>query len=170
LDWLTRAVVVGVLTLTLVGTLFFTAQEQPLRVLFGFESEEGFLTRRLGWYAVAVQQINQELPEGSVVLFLWEPRSYRCEVDCLPDALLDRWLHTVYLHGYDSDSIATAWRGEGITHVLLHRTGLNSILEAQFDPVTPEALEALDRLQDKHLILMEGFGSAYELYRWKESS
>jgi 4-amino-4-deoxy-L-arabinose transferase-like glycosyltransferase len=168
LDWLTRAVVVGVLTLTLIGTLLAAARDQPLQVLLGFESEEDFLARRLGWYAAAIEQINQELPEESVVLFLWEPRSYHCAKDCLPDALLDRWLHTIYLHGRNSDSVASAWREEGITHVLLHRAGLDLILEAQFDPVLPEDLDLLDRLQDEHLSLMESFGSAYELYRLKD--
>jgi hypothetical protein len=161
---------VGVLTLTLVGTLLSTAREQPLRVLLGFEREEGFLTRRLGWYAAAVQHINRELPEGSKVLFLWEPRSYRCAVDCLPDALLDRWLHTIYLNGHNSDSVADAWRAEGVTHVLLHRTGLDLVLQEQFDPVTPEDLEVLDSLKDEHLMLLESFGSAYELYRLREGS
>jgi hypothetical protein len=170
LDWLVKAIVLGVLALTLVGTLLATAREQPFSVLLGFESEEDFLRRRLGWYAVAIEHINQELPEGSVVLFLWETRSYHCARTCLPDALLDRWLHTIHLHGRDSDRIASAWRQAGVTHVLLHRTGLELILEAQFDPVTPEDLEILGRFQDRHLILMERFGSAYELYRLTESS
>jgi hypothetical protein len=166
--WVARAVVVGVLVLTLVGVVLSTVREQPLPVLLGFESEADFLGRQLGWYAVAIEQINQELPERSVVLFLWEPRSYRCAMDCRPDALLDRWLHTVHLHGYASESIASAWRREGVTHVLLHRTGLEMILEARFDPVTPRDLEALERLRDEQLILMESFGSAYELYRLTE--
>jgi hypothetical protein len=91
-------------------------------------------------------------------------------VDCLPDALLDRWLHAIHLHGPDSDSIADAWRVEGVTHVLLHRTGLDLVVQEQFDPLTPEDLGVLDRLKDDHLILLESFGSAYELYRLKESS
>lgn len=169
IGWLTRVIVAGVLALTLVGVLLFTVQGQPLRVLLGLESEEDFLTRRLGWYYVAVERINEELAADAVVLFLWEPRSYHCTVDCRPDALLDRWLHTTHLYGYDADAIATAWRADGVTHVLLYRVGLEHILEAEFDPVTPDDVRVLDELQTSHLTFMEDFGSTYELYRLEQA-
>jgi hypothetical protein len=165
IGWLARVIIAGVLTLTLVGVLLSTVQGQPLRVLLGFESEEDFLTRRLGWYYVAVERINEKLAANAVVLFLWEPRSYHCTVDCRPDALLDRWLHTTHLYGYDADAIAAAWRADGVTHVLLYRVGLEHILEAKFDPVIPDDLRVLDELAATHLTLIEDFGSTYELYR-----
>lgn len=165
LGWLARAVIVGVLALTLIGTLLSTVQEQPLKVLLGFESREEFLTRRLGWYYPTIQHLNENLPSESTVLFLWEPRTYHCSADCRPDALLDRWLHAIHLYGHDSGTIADAWREDGITHVLLHRAGLNHILEADFDPVTKIDLRVLDKLQTEHMTLAETFGSAYELYR-----
>jgi hypothetical protein len=169
LGWLARAVVVGVLALTGVGALISTVQGQPLGVLSGFESREEFLTRRLGWYHLAVEHLNQELSADTVVLFLWETRSYRCQTTCWPDALLDRWLHTTYLYGYDADAIAAAWWAEGVTHVLLHRTGLDFVVADQFDPVTLEDLQALEELTARHLTLVEDFGSAYELYRLEEA-
>jgi hypothetical protein len=167
LAWLARAVVVGVLALTLVGTLLSTVQQRPLEVLLGFESRDDFLTRRLGWYHAAVEYINHELPPEAVVLFLWEPRPYHCQVDCRPDALLDRFLHTTHLYGHDADDIAAVWCAEGVTHVLLHRAGLEFILEAQFDPITPNDQRVLDELVARHLTPVEDFGSAYELY-WLE--
>jgi hypothetical protein len=165
LGWVVRAVVSVVLAVTLVGTLLETVRERPLQVLFGFESRDDFLARRLGWHYLAAKTINTELPEGSAVLFLWEPRSYHCEIDCRPDALLDRWLHTVHLHGHDADAIAQAWRSEGVTHVLLHRAGLDHVIDAGFDPIAAEDLALLETLRAEYLGLARTFGTAYELYR-----
>ncbi|HIQ00674.1 MAG TPA: hypothetical protein EYH30_00840 [Anaerolineales bacterium] len=167
-EWLVRAVVVGVLALTLVGTLLSAAQGRPLGVLLGFESREDFLARRLGWYYATVEYINQELPSDAVVLFLWEPRSYHCQVTCLPDALLDRWLHTTHLHGHDADRIAALWQTEGVTHVLLHRAGLDFVLADRFDPITPADVQTLEELLARHLTPVGTFGSAYELYLLEE--
>ena len=169
LEWLVRTVVAGVLVLTLVGTFLETVQGQPLGVLLGFESRQEFLTRRLGWHYVAMETINRELPSDAVVLFLWEPRSYYCQVECWPDAILDRWTHTTHLYGHDADRIATAWRSEGGTHVLLHRAGLDFVLEDGVDPVTPADVETLEELLTRRATLVESFGPAYELYRLEET-
>lgn len=55
----------------------------PLPVLTGMQSRHTYLTDRLGWYAPAMQAVN-ELPPGSRVVFLWEVRAYYCRADCLP--------------------------------------------------------------------------------------
>jgi hypothetical protein len=164
LSWLVRAVVVGVLALSLASTFLFAIQGRPLRVLLGFETEEDFLSRRLGWYRVAVNAINRELPPDAVVLFLWEPRSYHCQVTCLPDALLDRWLHaTQYVYG--PNAIADAWRAEGVTHVLFCKAGYEAVLAGKFDPITAEDVAALEALQRDELEEVQDFGGAYVLYR-----
>ena len=170
LGWLARAVVVGVLVLTLVGTFLSTAQGQPLGVLLGFENREEFLTRRLGWYYATVEYINQELPRDAVVLFLWEPRSYHCTVECRPDALLDRWLHTTHLYGHDAETIADTWRVEGVTHVLFYQLGYEMIRDAGFDPLTAVDVATLEALQDHDVQEVEDFGGVYTLYRLREKS
>jgi 4-amino-4-deoxy-L-arabinose transferase-like glycosyltransferase len=168
LGWLARAVVVWVLALTLVATFLSTAEGRPLGVLLGFESREEFLTRRLGWYLAAVEHINQELPPDAIVLFLWEPRSYHCRVQCWPDALLDRFLHATHLYGYDAEAIAAAWRAQGFTHVLLYRTGYEAIVEAGLDPVTPADVQTLAALVEGHLQPVAAWGDAYELYAFRQ--
>jgi 4-amino-4-deoxy-L-arabinose transferase-like glycosyltransferase len=165
--WLARAVVGLALALLLFSTSIGFLQINPLPVLVGLESRDGYLSRRLGWYYAVVQDINQELPAGAVVLFLWEPRSYHCQGECWPDALLDRFLHTTHLYGYDAEAIAAAWREEGVTHVLLHQTGLEAILAADFDPVTPKDLETLDDLRDDYLLPVRDWGNVYVLYELK---
>lgn len=177
LGWMVRVVVIGVLALSLVSAFLFSVQEQPLGVLLGFEAEEDFLSRQLGWYRVVVNTINQELPSDAVVLFLWEPRSYHCQATCLPDALLDRWLHaTQHLYGpnaaADPDlaaaTIANAWRVEGVTHVLFRKTGYEAVLAGKFDPVTAEDVATLEVLQREELEAIQNFGDVYVLYRLRE--
>jgi 4-amino-4-deoxy-L-arabinose transferase-like glycosyltransferase len=162
--WLARAVVS--LTLALLSFSMFVrfVQSNPFPSILGLESRGDYLTRRLGWYYAVIEDINRELPSDAVVLFLWEPRSYHCQIQCWPDALLDRLLHTIHLYGYDSGAIAASWRAAGVTHVLLHRVGLTSILEAQFDPVTPADMQVLDDLCTHYLSPAGEWGDAYVLY------
>jgi hypothetical protein len=168
LGWVVRVVLSVVLVLALLGTLLFTVREQPVRVLLGYESRDDYLMRRLGMYYLVVEDINHELPEDSVVLYLWEPRSYHCQLECLPDALLDRWLHTAHLRGHDADAIAESWRSDGVTHVLLHRAGLEHLLNRGVDPITPQGLQLLERLASQHMSLVASYDSVYELYRLRE--
>jgi hypothetical protein len=113
---------------------------------------------------VAIRTVNRELPPDAVVLFLWEERSYHCQVTCWPDSILDRWPHTTYLYGHGEDVIADAWRTEGVTHVLLWRAGYKEIVKAGFDPITDEDVTTLDRLVAEELDLVEDVGGVYELY------
>jgi len=164
LGWLARVLIVLVLLLNLAEVGLAWVREGPVRVLLGFESREEYLDRRLGWYHVAVESINRTLPPDATVLFLWEPRSYSCAVDCRPDALLDRWLHTTHLYGHDADAIARAWQADGITHVLLYRAGYRAIVEAGFDPVTPRDVATLQDLEARHLSPADEWGDAYTLF------
>ena len=168
LGWLVRAVIVGVLALTLLGTFLSAVQGRPLGVLLGFESREQFLTRRLGWYYAAVEHINRELPPDADVLFLWEPRSYHCEVNCLPDALLDRFLHATHRYGPDAEAIAATWCDEGVTHVLFYRQGYEAIRAAGFDPLTDADVATMDTLRRDYLRGVQHFGEAYVLYELRE--
>lgn len=161
-DWLARAVVSLALALLLFSTLTVFLRIKPLPVALGLESRDDYLARRLGIYHLAMEGVNA-LPADSRVVFLWEPRSYACRVDCWPDALLDRFLHLTYLHP-DADSIARAWREAGVTHVLLYRRGMGAIIEAGFDPVTPRDLAIMDNLQTFHLSPIAEWGDAYLLY------
>jgi len=159
---LVSLVVVVSLALTAFGLVAEFGDRGILSVLGGGQSTEAYLVDQLGWHALAMQQINQ-LPNGARVLFLWEPRSLYCEIDCRPDALLDRWWHARRTIGAP-DAIAAVWRTEGITHVLLHRSGYEFIIDAGFDPITPDDRAALDALIGAHLSPVRMFDEAYELY------
>jgi hypothetical protein len=161
-DWLARAVISLTLALLLFSTLTTFVQINPLPVILGLESRDDYLTRRLGVYQVVITAVNR-LPHDSRIVFLWEPRSYACRVDCWPDALLDRFLHLTYLYP-DAEAIARFWRGVGVTHVLLYQQGMEAIIEAGFDPVTPHDLGIMRDLQTHHLVPIREWGDAYVLY------
>lgn len=169
LRWIVRAIVLLVLVLSLLDVGLDWVSQGPQGVLLGHEDRDAYLSRRLGWYYSAVQAVN-ELPGEPKVLFLWEPRSYHCRVACLPDALLDRWLHSTHRYGHRASVISDAWRAEGITHVLMHRTGYDAILAAGFDPVAEADQEALVELLAGEMARVAEFGGAYELYAFPEES
>ncbi len=163
LGWLFRAAISLVLALTLVEFSLGFLKLAPLKVILGLEGEEAFLARRLGWYIKAVEFINQKLPDNAKVLFLWEPKTYHCLKECVPDSLLDRFLHSLYLYGYDAEALISAWRREGITHLLLYRTGLNYLVDEGFDPIGPKELEELDEVLSL-CRKVEDFGGVYQLF------
>ena len=163
-NWIVRTAV----ALTLVLLLFTRAIDflalNPLPVVVGLESRAVFLERRLGAYQQVIQHL-ETLPQESVILFLWEPRSYQCTTDCRPDALLDRFLHETQHLQRNAAEIAEAWRAAGATHVLLHERGLEFIVEAGFDPLTSYDLAVLTELEEEHLQRVMDWGDEYTLYR-----
>ncbi len=152
-----------VLVLTALQTGIDTLQHQDVPVLAGAISEQDYLYHRLGWYYAAMEEVG-DLPEGSKVLFLFEPRSYYCPPDrCLPDGILDVWYHARKLGG-TSESLARTWQEEGVSHVLLYALGAQTLKQKGVDPFTGEDWLELERLQDHHMTLIGNFGDTYLLY------
>ena len=54
--------------------------------------------------------------------------------------------------------------GEGFKHPWLLRRGMEFIVEAGFDPVTPDDLAVMQELQDRYLSPLAEWGNAYVLY------
>jgi hypothetical protein len=148
------------LALTLVDMALLTQKIDPLPYLTGLESSSDYLTRRLGAHYAAMQQLNDSLPGEAVVTFLWEPRSYYCQRDCRPDAILDAFPHLVERYG-SAARIAQAWREAGVTHVLIHTAGLDFVMHEAPETVDPAILA---ELQANHLALLFEVGQAYRLY------
>jgi hypothetical protein len=148
------------LVLTLVDVGLLTLKINPLPYLTGGETRDEYLIRRLGAHYAVMGQINETLPPDAVIVFLWEPRSYFCQRDCRPDSILDKFPHLVHQHG-SADAIARTWQQAGITHVLIHRTGLNFVLND-----APEAVDTavLTELETHHLRLLFETTGAYQVY------
>jgi hypothetical protein len=142
--------------------------QQPWTYLVGNESVDENLRRRLGAHYGAMQLINEQLGEDDVVLFLWEPRSYYCETaECRPDSILDRFGHLQYLYGDSATAITESWQAEGVTHVLLFRSGFELILEANSptDDPLPEPAVFTEIISDHLELVNTVSGDVYELYR-----
>jgi len=166
LQWFVTTVLLLALGLNAVSSALHFIGDSPLPYLTGFESKEGYLTHHLGLYYTTVIHINENLPPSAKILFLWEPRSYYCQRDCWPDALLDKFKHLTHKY-HDAEGIAEYLRREQVTHLLLYQTGLEYILEAQFDPITPDDVAILTNLQEDYLHLIHNEGGAYLLYELK---
>jgi hypothetical protein len=131
-----------------------------LNVLLSNETPDEYLRGNLGWYLPAAQAI-QDLPAGSRVLMLWEPRSFYCQPKCIPDEVLDQWRHTRQTVG-EPVKIVQSWRDKGYTHLLYYRFGADFVRSN--DPSYQNAdWVALDDLR-AHLGSPVDFGGAYELY------
>ncbi|MFB0534011.1 MAG: ArnT family glycosyltransferase [Anaerolineae bacterium] len=166
LQWFVTTVLLLTLGLNAVSSALHFISDSPLPYLTGFESKENYLTRHLGLYYTTVVHINENLPPSAKILFLWEPRSYYCQRNCWPDALLDKFKHLTYKY-HDAEGVAEYLHREGVTHLLLYQTGLEYILEARFDPITPDDVATLTALQEDHLRLIHDEGGAYLLYELK---
>ena len=153
------------LVLILVDTGLLTLRINPLPYLVGEETQEEYLTRRLGAHYVAMQQINDDLAHDAVVVFLWEPRSYYCQRDCRPDSILDEFPHMVYKHG-SADAIAQAWQQAGVTHLLIHRSGLNFVLSESPAIINTDVLNTLE---SKYLRQVFDVVGVYQLYTLQEN-
>jgi hypothetical protein len=152
-----------VFVLTTLQTGMDTLQHQDVPVLAGAISEQDYLYHRLGWYFAAMEEV-EDLPEGSKVLFLFEPRSYYCPLDrCLPDGILDVWYHARRLGG-TSASIARSWQEQRVSHVLLYALGAETLRQKGVDPFIEEDWSELERLQDQQMTLIENFGDSYLLF------
>lgn len=140
-------------------------QKPVLPVIMGWQSQSEYLLSQLGAYEVAIEDINQ-LPAGSRILFLWEPRSYACAdtVQCEPDVLLDRWWHLRRL-GLSGTEIAAQWRAEGVGYVLIFEQGRSVVEQTGFDPLTAADWTALQALRQNDLTLVADYFGGYQLYR-----
>ena len=159
------SLVVLTLALTAGGLAWDLAASDRLQFLAGSKSRDDYLLAHLGTHYAAMQAVN-ELPPGSRVLFLWEPRSFYCQVECWPDSLLDRWWHLQRTTA-SPEGIAAQWRAGGFTHVLLFRKGYQVVVEQGFDPISPQDQQALEALLVSQFQLARDVHGTYELYTWR---
>jgi 4-amino-4-deoxy-L-arabinose transferase-like glycosyltransferase len=166
-----NALVMLVVALSLFAFVVETLGMGTLPVLVGARSKDAFLQDQLGWHYVAVQRVN-ELQDGAVVRFLWEPRDFYCRagVTCQGDVLIDYWYHDMRVLDGDIDAIADKWRAEEVTHFLMWDQGMTSI--ASIDPYEPGDIDAFEQFAAKYLASVWHGGQyedgpIYTLYTWQ---
>lgn len=161
LSRLAGALVVLAITLSAVASGLGLLRNGSLRAVVGVEAESDYLARRLGAYQPAMESVQRLGPAGSV-LTLWEPRGFYCRPACRPDTWLDTWFLARQSLG-DPESILNAWAEEGVTHLLLYRSGMEFVRLG--DPrYTAEDWSALDQML-AGLTLVRRFGDGYDLYQ-----
>ncbi len=139
LSWLVRVIATLVLALTLATETYALLAGRPLAPLLGLETRDAYLLRRLGAYQAAMVQINTDLPEGSRLLFLWEPRAYYCDHPALADATLDNLAQLRLVHDNAQEAL-NALAAEGIDHILFYRMGLEFLRQPTVHPPTLRSL------------------------------
>lgn len=156
---------VGVLFMLVLGFSAFETSLKSQRLsateaILGQITPETYRSQNLGWYAPAMQAIH-ELPAGSKVLFLWEPRSLHCLPACDPDDLIDQWLHDIRAYG-SAKEIFNIWKSQGYTHLFLNRGGASFARENEswYTSADWEELEVLLA----SLPAPVDFGESYSLY------
>lgn len=140
--------------------------QQAYPLMTGKLQAEDFLAETLGWYAPAMQAV-KDLPEGTHTLLLYETRSYHCLPACQPDEILDRWKRDWQTYG-DGNAILEAWRKEGITHVLVHQSGINFVFEYWVNEKNRDTLQGLQDFLTRLPEPVQEFGSTYALYEIKK--
>lgn len=121
------AVVVLALSLNVVAQTMEFLANNPLLYLAGLQSREKYLENNLGDHYRAMNYINENLPDSAKIQFLWEPRTYYCQREAHPDAILGSFKHLVFLEG-EAEGIAEHLQEAGITHLLFHKAGLDFLM------------------------------------------
>jgi 4-amino-4-deoxy-L-arabinose transferase-like glycosyltransferase len=116
-----KALVIGLVSGMISATLIFMSLYliivRPDKGLFGSESKSAFLQRMVRDYS-GIQFSNDQLPDGSKMMLLWDGRGYYCDRICLPDVDQSRWVALVE----KSPNIREIFRElkeEKITHLFL---------------------------------------------------
>lgn len=110
---------------------------------YGSAARENYLNDKLGAHYAAARWVNAYVPQNAKLLFLWEPRMYYFAPVSDGDILFDRFVRLERLYG-DAPHIQAALLAQGYTHVLLHREGLDAVLQIGSDPVTAQNMDTLN--------------------------
>ncbi|MCA9971773.1 MAG: glycosyltransferase family 39 protein, partial [Anaerolineales bacterium] len=151
------------LALGLLGQTLAWLPRAPWTYTLGSTTRAEVLARDLGAHYAALTGLTDVLPPDAVVVFLFEPRSYYCAVDCRPDSILDTLAHLEHVHAGDAAAIAAAWRAAGVSHILLFESGYDFVVAADTPYVAPQDPALWSRLQ-AHLRRVADWHGAYTLY------
>lgn len=169
-----KPVQVGFIARALVGiTLVFSAAEalhatvvaRPLAPVLGVITQEEFLAEQLGPLSEVLARLN-ELPEGSSVRFLFEPRGYVCPdgMTCRGDVLLDFW-SAARRSGQPPEAIFASWAALGDDYLLMFDAGYRIWTETNASYAPAEDAGLLAALPLLGEALWQSDSGLYTLYR-----
>jgi hypothetical protein len=170
-----RRILMMLTTLTLVfallSQLLLTVGLNPWPYLLGQQSRDENLNTYVSQrFHQTVTYLNQNLTAQDRVLFIWEPRSYGCQVPHRADVLLDNFSQSLARYG-SPEGVLHGLRGEGFTHVLVNEYIYPWILR-DF-PITPEEQAGWESFAARYLTnetLVHAEGDYLRLYRLPAAS
>lgn len=143
LSRITMVLVLLISGLVLWQDVFMLVRSQTIPAVLGTISPQAYLENQTGVYIQAMTDL-KKLPAGSRVLFLWEARSFYAPSFCIADPWIDRWRADLHKLG-SPENILETWRKEGVTHILIHKTGMDFMKGAD-RAMSPKDWQALDEL------------------------
>lgn len=136
----------------------------PLAFVVGNQSRTAYLERTLGPLYQASTEMRKILPADAVVQFLWEPRTYYCELNCRGDHILDKYAHLEFLYG-SASAIAQALAAEGVTHLFIHEQGLVFLRDNDIPLVVPADPNTFESFLSEYTHPVKRWGNAYSLVK-----
>ncbi len=144
IHFIVRVALALTLALTLLDALRDTVREQVVPYLTAQVGLSDFMYANTGAYYNAIQQ----LPAGSRVLFMWEPRGFYCPptVTCDADVLFDHWRLPMLDEGLTPDQVFVRYRSEGDDYLLVFQSLYDQYLDFSVHPdLDREFPNTLDR-------------------------
>jgi len=167
-----QTVIIITTLLGLMDVLAYFSKTRVLEYLTGEISADIYLANQDAYFP-AIRHL-ATLPDESIVLLLWEPKSFYCpqRVTCTPDILYDNWAHPL-LTGMDADSLIAQWQADGVDYLLVY--GLNTGYNLGYDfwldnhqfayDANVQFPEILDHYADE-----VWSNNVYTLYEWQATS
>lgn len=142
-----------------------TVRLDVMGVLMGSTSRSDYLFAKDEVYFNAMRRL-QELPAGTQVRLMWEPRGYYCpeQITCIADVLSDHWSWPV-VRGETAEQIMTLWRDSGDDYVLVRQLGYQFYLDD--DRFAADIAGFRDAIGTYLEPVWTDGADAYTLYTWK---
>jgi len=166
LDWMIRVLFLVTAVLTTLDLVRNFSRDQAAPYLLGLISAQDYRIANLSSYPLMIDRLAQ-LPPGTRVRFIFEPRAYDCpaQIVCIGDLLFDHWSRPQAAGATAAETLA-AYRAAGDDYWLVFDTGYQAYLAVSqrlaIDQGLPAALE-----QAFVPVWTDGFN--YTLYTWRES-
>ncbi len=144
--FLARALLALTLVFNALDAVRYTVSSGVLPYLLGYKSRDIYLIEHLGSYLLLTQKL-AELPAGSTVRFLYEPKTYYCppSVTCLGDMLFDHWPRALAAAG-TPDAVFAGWQAAGDDYVLIYKLGYDFVVTDESE--SRAFLTALERVMN----------------------
>ncbi|MBZ0294217.1 MAG: hypothetical protein K8L99_16765, partial [Anaerolineae bacterium] len=169
LNFIVQALVAFTLLLVLIESVQTTLKQGIPDYFAGLMKRDTYLYNELGAYAPAMQQLG-ELPAGSQVRFLWEPRTFYCPatITCKGDVLTDFWAAPI-ARGETPEAVLESWRESGDDYLLVWDLGFDFYTSSGESTRFVAQNELFPAARDRWLERVWTDGVTYSLYTWRES-